>query len=100
MQVSVSIGIVRRSVSVSPQLETEKSGFKTEVADQVVELVAQVATIDVTLQAGSQTQTVEVTTAAPFLTPSTAEVGSGKRAHPQSCARSGRIELEKCYAAA
>ena len=58
------------------RLETQKDGFKTEVSDHVVVPVAQVVTIDVTLQVGSQTQTVEVTAAAPLLTPSTAEVSS------------------------
>jgi hypothetical protein len=51
-------------------------GFKTSVATGVVVAVAQVVTIDLTLQVGSATQSVTVTTEAPLLTPSTAEVGS------------------------
>src|SRR5205809_1615285 len=58
------------------RLESAKTGFKTEVTDKIVVSVAQVVTVDVTLQVGSQTQTVEVTAAAPLLTPSTAEVGT------------------------
>ena len=58
------------------KMETEKPGFKTEVSDNVVVPVAQVVTVDVTLQVGSQSQTVEVTATAPLLTPSTAEVSA------------------------
>ncbi|HEV2381889.1 MAG TPA: TonB-dependent receptor [Terriglobia bacterium] len=57
------------------RVEAEKAGFKAEVLDQVVVPVEQVVTLDVSLQVGSQTQTVEVTGAAPLITPSTAEVG-------------------------
>lgn len=59
------------------RLDAEKTGFKTEVADHIVVSVAQVVTVDVILQVGSQTQTVEVTGAAPLLTSSTAAVSSG-----------------------
>lgn len=41
------------------RLETQKDGFKTEVADQVVVPGEQVVTLDVSLQVGSQTQTVD-----------------------------------------
>ncbi|MGO9273658.1 MAG: carboxypeptidase regulatory-like domain-containing protein [Terriglobia bacterium] len=58
------------------RLEAQKEGFKNEVSDHIVVPVAQVVTIDVTLQVGSQTQTVEVTAAPTLLTPSTAEVSS------------------------
>jgi len=58
------------------RLEAQKEGFKNEVADHIVVPVAQVVTVDVTLQVGSATQTVEVTAAPPLLTPSTAEVSS------------------------
>ena len=58
------------------RLEAQLQGFKNEVADHIVVPVAQVVTIDVTLQVGSATQTIEVTAAPPLLTPSTAEVSS------------------------
>jgi len=46
------------------------------VTDNIIVPVAQVVTVDFTLQVGSQSQTVEVNSAAPLLTPSTAEVSS------------------------
>jgi len=58
------------------QVEGRKEGFKTALATNVIVPVAQVVTIDLTLQIGSETQSVTVTTEAPLLTPSTAEVGS------------------------
>jgi hypothetical protein len=58
------------------RVEAEKAGFKAEVLDQIVVPVEQVVTLDVSLQVGSQTQTVEVTGAAPLITPSSAEVGA------------------------
>jgi len=66
-------------VAVPPgtyRLEAQKQGFKTEVVDKILVPVAQVVTVDVTLQLGNQSQTVEVNSAAPLLTPSTAEVSS------------------------
>ncbi len=56
------------------KLQVTKQGFKTAVAQNIVVPVAQVVTIDVTLQVGSATQSVTVTSEAPLLTPSTAEV--------------------------
>ena len=58
------------------RLEAQKQGFKTEIAEAINVPVAQVVTVDLTLQVGNQTQTVEVTSLAPLLTPSTAEVSS------------------------
>jgi carboxypeptidase family protein/TonB-dependent receptor-like protein len=66
-------------VAVSPgtyRLEAQKQGFKTEVVDKILVPVAQVVTVDVTLQVGNQSEKVEVTSLSPLLTPSTAEVGS------------------------
>lgn len=66
-------------ISVPPgtyRLEAQKQGFKTEVADKILVPVAQVVTVDLTLQVGSQSEKVEVASATPLLTPSTAEVSS------------------------
>src|SRR5690348_4378808 len=66
-------------VAVPPgtyRLEAQKQGFKTEVVDKILVPVAQVVTVDVTLQVGNQSEKVEVTSQTPLLTPSTAEVGS------------------------
>src|SRR6266481_5915745 len=66
-------------VAVPPgryRLEAEKQGFKTEIADRVLVPVAQVVTVDLTLQVGNQSENVEVTSQTPLLTPSTAEVSS------------------------
>src|ERR1700722_19719846 len=58
------------------RVSAEKADFKAEVVDQVVVPVEQVVTLDVQLQLGSQTQTVEVKGGVvPLITPSTAEVG-------------------------
>jgi len=58
------------------RLEAQKQGFKTEIADRVLVPVAQVVTVDLTLQVGNQSEKVEVTSQTPLLTPSTAEVSS------------------------
>jgi len=58
------------------QLTARKEGFKASLATNIVVAVAQVVTIDLTLQVGKSTQEVTVTTEAPLLTPSTAEVGA------------------------
>ncbi|MGA3168896.1 MAG: TonB-dependent receptor [Terriglobia bacterium] len=58
------------------QVEARKEGFKASLAKNVVVSVAQVVTIDLTLQVGSATQSITVTTEAPLLTPSTAEVST------------------------
>jgi hypothetical protein len=58
------------------QVEARKEGFNASVAKNVVVSVAQVVTIDLTLQVGSANQSITVTTEAPLLTPSTAEVGA------------------------
>jgi len=66
-------------ISVPPgtyRLEAQKQGFKTEIADKIVVPVAQVVTVDLTLQVGSQSEKVEVASATPLFTPSSAEVGS------------------------
>src|SRR2546426_1105274 len=58
------------------RLEAQKQGFKTQIADKILVPDAQVVTVDLTLQVGIQSEKVEVTSQAPLLTPSTAEVGS------------------------
>jgi hypothetical protein len=58
------------------RLEAKKEGFKTDVADNIVVPVAQVVTIDFTLEVGSVTESVTVTSEAPLLTPSTAELSN------------------------
>jgi hypothetical protein len=58
------------------RLEASKEGFKTGVAENIVVPVAQVVTIDFALQIGSKAESVTVTSEAPLLTPSTAEVGN------------------------
>src|ERR1700736_1071788 len=66
-------------VAVPPgtyRLEAQKQGFKTQVADKILVPVAQVVTVDLTLQVGNQSEKVEVTSQTPLLTPSTAEVSS------------------------
>jgi hypothetical protein len=72
-----SAGLYR--VPVPPgryQVEALKEGFKAAVATDIVVPVAQVVTIDLTLQVGSATQSVTVLAEAPLLTTSTAEVGT------------------------
>ena len=58
------------------RLEAQKQGFKTEITDRILVPVAQVVTVDLTLQVGNQSERVEVTSAAPLLTTSSAEVSS------------------------
>src|ERR1051326_2504761 len=58
------------------RLEAQKEGFKAAVEENIVVPVAQVVTVDLSLQVGSAAQQVTVTSEAPLLTPSTAEVGS------------------------
>jgi len=58
------------------RLEAQKQGFKTEITDRILVPVAQVVTADLTLQVGNQSERVEVTSAAPLLTTSSAEVSS------------------------
>ena len=57
------------------EVKALQKGFKESIAQSVLVAVAQVVTIDLTLQVGAETQSVTVTTEAPLLTPSTAEVG-------------------------
>jgi hypothetical protein len=74
---SSSAGYYR--VPVSPglyRIEAKKQGFKTAVAENITVPVAQVVTIDLAMQIGGVTETVVVTSEAPLLTPSTAEVGN------------------------
>jgi carboxypeptidase family protein/TonB-dependent receptor-like protein len=66
-------------VAVPPgtyRLEAQKQGFKTHITDKILVPVAQVVTVDLTLQVGNQAEKVEVTSQAPLLTPSTAEVSA------------------------
>src|SRR5690349_23226976 len=66
-------------VAVPPgtyRLEAQKQGFKTHVTDKILVPVAQVVTVDFTLQLGSTSQTVEVNSSSPLFTPSTSEVSS------------------------
>jgi len=58
------------------QVEARQEGFKGSLAKDIVVPVAQVVTIDLTLQVGSPTQSVTVTSQAPLLTPSTAELSN------------------------
>ena len=58
------------------RLEAQKQGFKTQIADKILVPVAQVVTVDLTLQVGIQSEVVEVTSQTPLLTSSSAEVGS------------------------
>src|SRR6267378_4488219 len=57
-------------------LEAQKQGFKTEISDRILVPVAQVVTVDLTLQVGNQSEKVEVNSVAPLLTTSSAEVSS------------------------
>ncbi len=58
------------------RVEARKEGFKKAVAENITVPVAQVVTIDLTLQVGTSAQSVTVTSEAPLLTPSTAEVSA------------------------
>ncbi len=58
------------------RIEVRKEGFKTAVAENILVPVAQVVSIDFTLQVGGVTEAVTVTSEAPLLTTATAEVGS------------------------
>jgi len=58
------------------RLEVQKQGFKTEISDKILVPVAQVVTVDLTLQVGNQSEKVEVTSVAPLLSTSSAEVSS------------------------
>ena len=57
------------------QVEALKQGFEVSVAKEIVVPVAQVVTVDLTLKVGSTTEMVTVSSEAPLLTTSTAEVG-------------------------
>ncbi|HLY63351.1 MAG TPA: TonB-dependent receptor [Terriglobia bacterium] len=57
-------------------LEAQVEGFKKSVADNIVVPVEQVVTIDFTLQVGNKAEAVTVTTEAPLITTSSAEVGA------------------------
>lgn len=57
-------------------IEAQMEGFKKAVADNIVVPVAQVVTIDLKMEVGTTAQSVTVTSEAPLLTPSTAEVGA------------------------
>ena len=66
-------------VAVPPgtyRLEAQKQGFKTHVTENIIVPVAQTVTVDLTLQLGSLSDTVEVSSLTPLFTPSTAEVSS------------------------
>jgi len=58
------------------KLEASKEGFKTAVAENIVVPVAQVVTIDFKLEVGRRAESITVTSEAPLLTPSTAEVSN------------------------
>src|SRR5215470_3889623 len=67
-------------VPVTPgtyKVEAKKEGFKVGVAENIRVGVAEVVTIDITLQVGSTSQSVRVASEAPLLTTATAEVGGG-----------------------
>jgi len=72
-----SAGYYRAPVSPGTyKVQAEKTGFKTAIADQIIVPVAQVVTVDLKLQVGNIRETVEVTSQAPLLQTSSAEVGS------------------------
>jgi hypothetical protein len=58
------------------RVEAGKEGFQKAVAENITVPVAQVVTIDLTLQVGSTTQSVTVTSEAPLLTTASADVGA------------------------
>ena len=58
------------------QVEARLKGFKASLAKNVMVSVAQVITVDLTLQVGVETQSVTVTSEAPLLTPSSAAVST------------------------
>ena len=58
------------------RLEAQMEGFKKAIADNIVVPVAQVVTVDLKLEVGSSSVSVTVSTEAPLLTPSTAEVSA------------------------
>src|SRR6516164_7838293 len=57
------------------RIDVEKTGFKRTSNTDVVVEVAQTARIDITLQLGAQTETVEVSAATPLLQPETSSLG-------------------------
>jgi len=57
------------------RIEGEKSGFKTFVREPIVVNIESGLRVDMTLQVGSQTETVEVTGEAPLLQPETQSLG-------------------------
>jgi len=57
------------------RIDVEKTGFKRTSNTEVVVEVAQTARIDITLQLGAQTETVEVSAATPLLQPETSSLG-------------------------
>jgi hypothetical protein len=57
------------------RLDVDKSGFKHLRRDPIVVQVQQTAHIDVALQVGAQSQTVEVTAETPLLQPETSSLG-------------------------
>jgi hypothetical protein len=58
------------------QVEALKQGFEVSMEKDVAVPVAQVVTVNLTLRVGSTTEMVTVTSEAPMLTPSTAQVSS------------------------
>ena len=68
-------GYYRVPVPPGPyKLEAAKEGFKTALAENITVPVAQVVTIDFTLEVGNRAESITVTSEAPLLTPSTAEL--------------------------
>src|SRR5438309_1670268 len=57
------------------KLEAEKSGFKKFVRDPIVVEIESGLRVDIALQVGAQTETVEVTSEAPLLQPGTNSLG-------------------------
>ena len=57
------------------RLEAERTGFKKFVRTDVIVQVQQQVPIDITLEVGETTQTVEVTTPTPLLQPTTSSLG-------------------------
>lgn len=57
------------------RIDVEKAGFKRTTNPEVVVEVGQTARIDITLQLGAQTETIEVTAATPLLQSETSSLG-------------------------
>lgn len=74
---TTSAGYYREPVPPATyRVQAQIAGFRTIIADQIIVPVAQVVTVDLKLEVGSVAEKVEVTSVAPLLQTSSAEVGS------------------------